>query len=180
MKNLHALESWEKLEPGEAVQLAVVGRRKVRLRINCMGAMIWYRKLMEPDSDVRLLAQCDGLETICFDAEGPLLILTQDHNVWFKCSEVHVVSSFSSDGKLVFTKVMTRRERNPELEMMMHKVTANAAARINQLEKSLGKRIDELTRASVAASAQGEPESDGGGEPDPEPDAEAEEPAEAS
>lgn len=127
---LHNLSKWQKLEPGEGIELLGAHDRKVRVEVNT-EAPTRFDVVHGDDDDtqVTFLAVVHGMETLEFYAPGgTYLAATSDGEVWYFTNEG---DQTATDREAVsFTRVMNRRARNPELERMMFKMEQNMNARL--------------------------------------------------
>lgn len=145
---IHNLTKWAKLEPGQALQLPGQHMRKVRIELNAPAPT----RLDVLDGAVTtFLAVIQGHEVVEFSVSGEaFLSCTSDDDVWYFTNEGDNVAVSRPDA-VSFTKIATRRARNPELERMMFKLEQN------QLRRE-AKQADEIAalRAALAVRQQAE------------------------
>lgn len=151
---LHNMGRWAVLKPGDVLQLNGLPRRKVRVEFNTEAPT--RIDLVEPGNVVTFLAVVSGHEVVQFTAGAEChLVASSDGEVWY----------FTNDGDQIgtqfqnvsFTKIATRRARNPQMEMMMFKMQQNIDRRLAALAAE-----QEAWRAARAADPEtGEVEEDG-------------------
>lgn len=130
MINLKEIEKFRRLPDGGAIALSSDKRREVRLEVN--AAEPCQLQLERADGSRQFLANVEGRETLLFIAEGRVVVRpTTEGEFWWWSPEV--ASSVVAMDQKSFTKIATRRQRNPELERMMRTVQLNAERRMQQV-----------------------------------------------
>lgn len=127
MRNLEEIGKFLKLPEGEVIVLDSAKRRVVVLELNTAAPC--QLKLQTGASDLRFLANVEGRETLRFIADGPVTIHADcDDEVWWWTPEVERTAT-RVDAE-TFTKIATRRARNPEMERVIQKMQANMERRM--------------------------------------------------
>lgn len=137
------LDKWARLAVGSVLQLPGEKLRRVRVELNCPAATRVDVVEHDREAKVTFLAVVEGHETIEFIAQNLVeLVFTSDDDVWY----------FTPDGDLVateipeatsFTKIASRRARNPELELLMFKQQQNIERRMSAIQAEFDARIAE-------------------------------------
>lgn len=139
------LDKWASLPVGSFLQLPGGEKpRRLRVEVNC--PLPTRIDVVEHGRDAKLthLAVVQGRETIQFVATDLVeLVFTSEDEVWY----------FTSDGDQIaveipeatsFTKIASRRARNPELEMLMFKQQQNIERRMASMQADFDARIAEV------------------------------------
>jgi hypothetical protein len=144
---IHNVSKWAALQPGDILELRGLDRRRVRVEFNCPAPT--RIDVVEGDKPT-FLAIVQGYEVVEFTAGAEVhLVATSEDEVWY----------FTNDGDQIaverpeavsFTKIASRRARNPDLELMMFKMEQNISRRTAALEAELA--------AMRAAQAPHDPE----------------------
>lgn len=134
------ISRWAKLDPGNVLQFGDENRSQ-RLRLEFNTSERTHLVVIDHKERERFLGVIYGHEQVEFTTEGPVTILaTTEGEVWW----------YSRDGEtdamelvheVPFTKVMQRRARNPELEMMMFKVNQNMERRMQAMQAEIAARV---------------------------------------
>lgn len=173
---LDALDRWRLVAQGEILKLpgTVDGLRKVRLHLNCEDTTWVYVSYAELDGVAAqfLAVAGPGPETIEFHAEGDLLVSFapgspdgEPSQVWLYTAELEP-NVEPNPNAVTFTEIMTRRARNPELEMMqaiarhnqrqMEATLDQQAANIARLEALMMEKAVADDKGTIAKPAGGE------------------------
>lgn len=148
---LDGLSRWKAIQAGEQLRLAgdTDDTRRVRLQLNCEETTWVYCDYAELEGPAQFLAAVGpGPETIEFFARGDLVVSFhpsasegEQPQVWLFTSELEPNVTPVHDA-VSFTEIVTRRARNPELEMMQ------AIARHNQrqMDETLARQSDNIAR----------------------------------
>lgn len=170
MQRLFNIDKWFVLESGKALNFENPLARRVRLDVNAPGpAQLFY---VTGNGEITFLASVHGRDVIEFASHGgDFAIQCEGNDVWLYTIDGED-TSFSNPGAVVFTKIVERRARNPELELMQHMMNRNLELRMeaqrreleqlwHRREAAAAARAEQSAAASAAASARSEPESDG-------------------
>lgn len=156
---LNSLARWRNLEAGKAIHFADVGRseRRICLTVNThLATALWLRNA---DGEERLLAcLTPGLNKVEFYAAGPFAVVPSDgdNELWYQTAEAepnHVVIA----DPVIYTGIPERRQRNPQLEMIMYAMRQNLAARDAHFAAELAKLKGERENVEAAKGAVHEP-----------------------
>jgi len=131
MQRMYNLDKWSTLSGGDGLVFVNPKPRTVRLEVKSIEKSPLF--VVEPDTGlVHFLALVEGRDTLEFSSNGAFQLTTQ---------EGHVVDVYTADGddvsmKVVdpqsFTKVVERRARNPELEIIASTMMRNMERRFEQ------------------------------------------------
>ena len=132
---LNSLSRWFDLEPGNAIMFDKSSNeedeRRIRLNLNLADRTVFY---VENSDGPRFLAVAGpGLETLEFAVAGAVGVFAEEGagHVQYQTAELEPTHSEIVDGA-IFTKIATRRPRNPELEEMMYRAELNMQRRFAQ------------------------------------------------
>lgn len=153
MQRAFNIEKWKMIPDGGAVAFAGTAARRVRLDVNApFEARLSYA---DSEGEVTFLAKVYGRDVIEFAAYGEFSIIAEGGDVWFYTIDGEV-TSFTIPDAVILTKIIERRPRNPELELMNYHMKQNMerrlAAQRAELEELWNKR-DTAARAAAAKSA---------------------------
>lgn len=137
---IHNLDKWQRLPEGKLLVLPAEGQRKIRLALNVSAPT--HVEVVQGDKGTFLTVVNPGApETLEFTIEGTAQILcTTEGEVWHHSHEGEE-TSFDVPDAQTFTRIASRRARNPQLEMMMFKAEQNMARRLNALAAEYEERI---------------------------------------
>lgn len=146
---LNSLARWHDLEPKQAILFSkgsTGSERRIRLNVNTAAQTAFY---VENDEGPRFLCVAGpGLETIEFAVSGTVAVFADEGSgpVQYQTSEIEPTHAEVVDAA-IFTKIATRRPRNPELEEMMYRMQMNIERRLAQqtgeMEAALERRRKE-------------------------------------
>lgn len=168
---LHSLSRWKLLEAGKYIEINGERDRKVRVEFNTEAPtrldLVWTEA---EETEITFLAVILGMEVVEFHAPaGTAIVATSEGEVWYFTDEGEVVAT---DKEAVsYTKIMNRRARNPQLEMMMFKMEQNMNARMALMEDEVAARIEAM--GVKHDTATGEVIEDDAAEDEPDADADA-------
>lgn len=162
MQRLHNLDKWQELKDGEAVNFAGTAQRRVRLDVNAPD----FTRLYHSDANgvVTFLALVRGRDVIEFATDGEFAITAEGGPVWFHSIDGEA-TSFAIPDAVTLTKLIERRPRNHERELMMFMQNQNLERRLAAQRDELAALWDRRERAAAAAAAQPKPASDDGSDP---------------
>lgn len=134
------ISRWNKLDVGNVLQFGEANRvQRLRLEFNTSDAT--HLAVIDHKGAERFLGVINGHEAVEFTTEGSVEILaTTEGEVWW----------YSKDGdpeamelvhEVPFTRVMQRRARNPELELMMYKMNQNIERRMQAMQAEVDARV---------------------------------------
>lgn len=155
---LYNLKKWKRFTEGEVLHYSNPNPRTVRLEINAADTVRLFIA-DPPGADAEFMAVVYGRDTIEFSADGPFdivldggdcMLYTNDSTDW----QVDTVD-FQS-----FTRVVERRVRNPEQELMMFMAHQNMerrlAAQADELAEQFERRLAKRDAENAAALAKAE------------------------
>jgi len=141
------IEQWEVV--GEGFFLPEEKPRRVKIDVNVEGTAKFYGH--GKDGVIFYLGQVTGRNTLELAVDGSLKVTAEGSDAWFKCQEVHQRPKATANE--TFTKVANRKERNPELERMMHIMTLNVDKRMAQMQSDHEKAIAKLASQPTGDSS---------------------------
>lgn len=103
-----------------------------------------------------------GYEVISFQIDGPFKLIADTNSAFVWTPELEGVIAHEIPDAITFTTMMNRRERNPQMELMMHKLNQNVERRMRQLEKDVilplmeDKRLADIERRAARAQRETE------------------------
>lgn len=153
MQKIYDLKTWIELPESQRLEFSSDRPRTVRFEVNAPKEAALY--VAGDDGELRFLALVKGRDTIEFSADGAFSLMAEGDQlqaVWIKTADGDDVS-VEHDAPDNFTKIVERRRRNPELELLVAKAMANQERRLAQQEAEI--------RALREASRNGGPVSGG-------------------
>ncbi len=144
---IHNIDKWKRLPAGDVLGLGHGGARLVRVDLNCpTPTHVAYSQ----GEVVTFLAVVHGLQTLEFATieadEEPLLVLTGEDDAWYFTDEGDHAPVENLEAKS-FTKLATRRARNPELERLQFIAEQNMNNRMARLEEEYARRFENMARS---------------------------------
>ena len=154
---LHNLDKWVSVEKDKYLALGAqyrnaraIGPRRVALSVNAPYPTRLY--LVGEDGEVDFLAKVDGLEELNFTAAGVLKIMP-DGDCKFYSRELEQTSVVIPDAQ-AFVKIATRRQRNPELELMEYQMNRNFEELLRRQSEEQDRRFAKLMETKTQAEGQ--------------------------
>lgn len=168
MQRLYNIKKWSHVAAGGAMNFAGERERKIRLDVNAAGrAALFY---VDGNGETTLLGLVEGRDVLEFQTHGgAFAIAVEDADAWVFTIDGEDIS-FSIPEATTFTKLVERRQRNPEVEMMQYMMQRNMNAILENQREQLEQLLDQRERASAARAAQSSPAGDdgaGGAKPQP-------------
>ena len=128
MLNLNEVAKFRLVAAGSGLVLDSEKRRVVRLELNT--AEPCQIKLQTGAHDIRFLCNVHGYESVSFIADGPVTVWPDSEGeVWLWSPEVETTHVVVPDAQ-TFTRIANRPVRNPQLELMMAKMSQNMERRM--------------------------------------------------
>jgi hypothetical protein len=149
---LNSLDRWTLLPRGKAIAFVGTDARRVRLHVNAQFECGLYIRF--DGGEERFLAAVPaGLETVDFTAAGNFVVSPSDGEIeiWYQTAEDEP-TYFENLDPVIFTKIIQRRKRNVDLELMMFKANQNAAVREAAMQREFSAQLDAI-KASIVAPA---------------------------
>lgn len=167
MQRLFNIDKWHRVEADTAIHFGNPTPRRVRIDVNAPGTVqLFYA---DGNGETTFLATVTGRDIIEFGCAGEFSILTSGSDCYIYTVDGEDFSFAIPDAQ-VLTKIIERRARNPELEMMQFMMNQNIQRRMDQQREELEQLW--ARREAAAAAAAAEPAPSGGtggsgGEPAP-------------
>lgn len=167
MQRLFNMDKWFLVEVGKSISFGNREPRRIRLDVNAPSfAQLYYS---DGDGRVTFLATVRGRDVVEFAAYGEFSITVSGCDCWMYTIDGEDLS-FSIPDAVIFTRIVERRARNPELEMMQHMMNRNLelrmAAQRDELEQ-LWNRRDAAAKAAPVVAPAAKPDAAPGKEPKP-------------
>lgn len=152
MQRMFNLDKWDRLAEGQSLKFINDRPRTVRLEVNAPVKSALY--VVDHTGEVHFLALVEGRDTIEFSSGGAFELTVEGADVLVYTADGADISNKIVAPK-IFTKIVERRRRNPELEYMAAVMQRNME---RNLEKQWAEREQTLlrsieARAPVAAPA---------------------------
>lgn len=165
---LGSLSRWRPYMGGAVILAGTPHReRQIRLHFNCESETAIYRVFADTDDQQLISVVPAGHETVEFHAAGEVRFIAvpiSGTEVWYQTADIEPTYIEVSDPE-IFTRIATRRHRNPELEEMMYRMQENMERRFamqaHEFEAALQRRRDE---ENAEANDQGAVAGSGGEE----------------
>lgn len=149
--NFGSLQRWVSVSKKDTLRLDIAAPKRVRFEVNAPDAV----RVTLCYGDQRFCFRVLGLERVeCALPAGDLEI-TVSGECWLLSPEFDLDTAFVIPDAVSFTRVVGRRQRNPELELMMAKMNANMERRLAHAERELARRY--AAPAAPAAANAAEP-----------------------
>jgi len=142
--NLYDLAKWKTLGEKESITLTGTSARRLSVLVNAPYPTRVYRVVGKGELD--FIAKVDGFEEIRFSTEGEVELVADNDGCKFYCGEWESTTVEIADAQS-FVKMAERKQRNPELELMMRQMQANT-------ERLLKFQADELGAQIAAQKAE--------------------------
>lgn len=169
MQRINNMEKWTHVPVGKSISLDGAAGRRVRLDVNAPGeALLWYS---DGDGKLTFLAIVKGRDVIEFIAADQCSITADSCDVWCHTFDGEVLAVENADA-VKLTKMVTRRPRNHEMELMAYEMRRNSEQMYASIYDQLRREFVGRSAATPAAAVQPEPARDASGAgKQPEPDA---------
>lgn len=150
MQRIFNLDKWRTILEGEFIEFLSDRPRTVRLEVNARDRVRLF--VQQEGGEPAFLAIVEGRDTVEFSANGAFdlyveggecAVYTADGDDW-SVAEVDAVT---------FTKIVERRIRNPELELMMAITRQNMETRLAAQSAEMERRFEATLARRDAASA---------------------------
>lgn len=154
MQRLFNIDKWFVVDAGKALNFEKTEPRRIRLDVNSVGPV----KLFYADTagEITFLAQVDGRDVIEFHCLGEFAVQVEGNDCWFATIDGEDIS-FSIPDAVRLTKIMERRARNPELELMQHLMQKNIVERMEHMRRDMEREWNRRAGASKPAAPQSAP-----------------------
>lgn len=152
MQKLFNVDKWTRLIEGDAIQFANPKARNVRLEVNApVETALYY--IDTETGETYFLALVKGRDTLEFGTIGP-------YSITLQTGECSIYTADGTDisqtvvAPVIFTKIMERRRRNPELEYIAATMQRNMERRLEQqaveLENLFARRAADAAALAAA------------------------------
>lgn len=138
---LRNVTKWKLLSAGGVLSLPKDEPRLIRLEVNCVGDT--RIDVISGDAVIFLWAG-QGLETIEFAVPGPCEVVFTSEAEVFYATDDSGEAGVSDMEETPFTTIMSRRVRNPQMELMMFKMQQNIERRLDQQRAEYDAQIARL------------------------------------
>ena len=155
MRNLREIGKLVRWSDNNGIGFTSDKQREVRLLVNASEPC--QLMIQFGPSDMRFLANVDGFEELSFMLPPGDAVVWPDceGQVWYWTPEMELISTVVPDAE-TFTKIATRRARNPELERMMAVMQQNTDRRIAAVTADLNAKLAAGAAPAVASLLAGE------------------------
>lgn len=163
MQKLTDIQKWQRVEAGKALAFENPEPRRVRLDVNAPG---WARlSYADGNGLITFLALVRGRDVIEFKAYGEFSLVVEDNDCWVYTIDGEEIFHSAPDSES-FTKLVERRPRNHEVELMNYLMRENMNRIVQEQTLELEKLWDKRERAAEARAAKLAAASDDGGPAD--------------
>lgn len=169
MQRIFNVENWIVIEPGQVLEYPAEKPRLVRLEVNAAAESQLF--MLNAANEAFFLALVKGRDTIEFVSSGKFSLSVAEN----ACSVYTVDGSniaHTVEAPQSFTRVVERRRRNPELEIIAAQMAANMNRILEQQssereavyerrERAREARLAAIEAASAKSGSEKEPEPSG-------------------
>lgn len=149
---LNNLDKWKSVANGELLTFHGDKMRRIRLQLNTSARTNVH--LSKADGTLQFLGVVNGFEVIDFIGHDDVeLMFSTDGEAYLYCGEFEVTSSKIVDAES-FAKIYERRERNPDLEYMLHRMQNAQEQRIAAIVDQYEARFTGLLETIEDATAR--------------------------
>ncbi|AXH75493.1 MAG: hypothetical protein [Microviridae sp.] len=151
MQRIFNYDKWTSISEGGGLKFGNTRPRKVRLEVNAPDSVAL--SVADADGVSYFLALVAGRDTVEFYSRGSFTLVA-DGACWVYTADGDDISAVV-DAPVSFTKIATRRSRNPELERIAFEMSRNMNRRLEQQADELSKlfAISEAARSAQFAAA---------------------------
>lgn len=148
MQRIYNLDKWALLEEGKRLSYVNSRPRKVVVEVNAPSEVLLY--LVE-DGKPRFLALVKGRDTVEFYPDGAFDLTCEGGAVYVYTADGDDVSMEALDER-TFTRIVERRPRNLELELMQRAAAENTRRLLEAQRQDMEKYIARLETQRAAAA----------------------------
>ena len=160
MQRIQNITDWKCVEHGGALNLKGGVHRRIRLDVNAPGAVVL--NYVTGDGEVTFLARVLGRDVIeLWAGHDEFAIVVDGGECWFQSVDGEDFSFSIPDAETI-TRIVTRRPRNHELELMNYTMQQNMERRYAQMREDMEREWARRAEAPASAAAQPKPASDDG------------------
>lgn len=161
MQRLHNVDKWFEVGMGKAVHFGNPEPRFIRLDVNAPEPTALY--YADGNGEVTFLALVTGRDVIEFRSYGEFSIQVDEDKLINMYSIDGEDISFRIPDAVKLTKLVERRARNPELELMQHMMNRNLESRLNAMRDEMARILHQSAEASKPAAEKPKAATDGDG-----------------
>jgi hypothetical protein len=152
VQRLGSIKKWRLVEIDEVVAFDSPKPRLVRIEVNApASAELYY---IDGDGAVSFLGLVRGRDTIESSSDGKFSLAVQAGDCWVYSVDGDDISTTIID-PIIFTRVVERRRRSPELVEMELSMMANVNKRMEQMQRELSRGVllrERAVEAQLAAA----------------------------
>lgn len=149
MQRMFNLTKWRWMTDGEVMTFAGSGARLVKLEVNSPDKC---RLFITHGGKTEFLAQVEGRDTIEFSIEGPFEVVAIGGELAFYTADGADWSVEPVDDQ-TFTRIVERKMRNPELELMMALANRNMEKRLEAAQRETERRLLQRINSNMGSPA---------------------------
>lgn len=147
--------SWAEWKPGTGLLVGGLGAHRVVVDVNTTDVTHFTLVPADGPQASVYIGKVDGLDRLQFTAfPGDLLYATVKSDgdaVWYFTNEGDQIAVESAQKS--FTRLAVRRERNPELELMLFKMRQNSERNTRLLAEQIAEMREDMAARAAAAGA---------------------------
>lgn len=155
MQKMYNLNKWSRLDEGSGMQFHNERPRVVRLDVNSPDRAVLYvlQRGEDGETGLEFLARVEGRDVVEFVSSGPFELTCEGGPVAVYTIDGEDIS-FRELAPVIFTKIVERRKRSPELEYIAAMMSKNMERRLAQQANEFRGLFErsEAARAKVAAN----------------------------
>ena len=151
MFRLKNLDRWRTI-PTNGFSFKNAEPRTVRLEVLAEDAVYLY--VAQGKDSPQFIGTFHGYDVVEFEVGGPWKLASSKGKVQVHTPELDGPTAVEIPDAVTFTKIVTRRQRNPELELMMSKMSQNMERRLAQVTNDLQLAAAADRRAAVAEAEE--------------------------
>jgi hypothetical protein len=153
MQKLHNLSKWTVIPPKGALHFGGAQVRRVRLEVNAPSRA--RLSIADGDGVITFLALVEGRDMLEFVVDREFSLFSDEPGVMIYTADSDDISAVN-DAAVSFAKVMQRRPRNHDLEVIAAEMAYNMQRRLeaqtHELERSFAARLAASQTVNQAAS----------------------------
>lgn len=156
MQRIFNVDKWSELSEGRGLVLRGAPGRLLRLHVNAPSEARLF--LTGDDGETRFLALVKGRDQVeCYTPSGEVVLSADGGEVWIYTADGETEHHVEPAPE-IFTKIVERRRRSPELDHIVAQMTANMNRRLEQQARELEQLFVNREKArSALGPAQGVP-----------------------
>lgn len=169
MQKIRNISDWIRVEDGKAINFERTNGRLVRLQVNAPQPVCL--DYADANGETTFLARVVGRDVVEFTCSGEFAIIVTGGDLWLHTVDGEQIH-FEIPEAVTFTKLVERRQRNPELELMERRMHENFRRLLLAQQQQMAVVVDQRVAAATAAASQpgatgngagggGEPQSNG-------------------